>query len=178
MNDLIKLDNQELENLNFHPGLIFEFQCAINTANKYPEMVSELQEYLNQHPELWLTIKPCIEAIRQTLIEKITDEGGSQLFIQEELKELKRELQYARAPLLEKLVIDLILMCWLRVQYAESNLNSYLGDPQSAKHVENADKMVTKAHNRYLKTIQTLSRLRLMGMKISTTFTEKSVKRR
>jgi hypothetical protein len=61
------------------------------------------------------------------------------------------------------LLIDAVLMCWLRVQNAESYRNSVMGAGQTFSHVEYADKALTRAHNRYLKAIESLARLRRLN---------------
>lgn len=142
---------------------IMVLQSLAQLANRNPKKLEALQLYLNENPDLCDKISLLANSVKSNLLEKIVDDAGSRLLIREELDQLKKRLTTEESSPLEMLLIDAVLMCWLRFQQAESYRSSVMGPGQTFTHVEYADKMLTRAHNRYLKAIESLARLRRLN---------------
>jgi hypothetical protein len=142
---------------------ILVLQSLAQLANRNPKKLAALQLYLNENPDLCDKISLLANSVKSNLLEKIADDTGSRVLIREEVDQLKKRLTGDEATPLETLLIDAVLMCWLRFQQAESYRSSVMGPGQTFTHVEYADKMLTRAHNRYLKAIESLARLRRLN---------------
>jgi hypothetical protein len=142
---------------------IIVLQSLAQLANRNPKKLEALQTYLNENPDLCDKISLLANSVKSSLLEKIVEDAGSRLLIREELDQLKKRLTNEESTPLERLLIDAVLMCWLRFQQAESYRNSVMGAGHTFTHVEYADKMLTRTHNRYLKAIESLARLRRLN---------------
>src|SRR5262249_25091642 len=77
-----------------------------------------------------------------------------------EMEGMKESLMKEGSTPMELLLIEAILICWLRVQHAEFYRTQLINEAQSYTQYEFAEKMLTNAHNRYIKAIESLAKLR------------------
>ena len=138
-------------------------QSLMNDANENPNKLVELQAYLGKNPDLRDRISVLASTAKEHLLEKVIAESGSRLLVREEMEGMRNKLTYKDSTPLEMLLIDSVLMCWLRLQYAECHMNYSMGGEQSFAQVDFADKMLTRAQNRYNRAIESLARVRRLS---------------
>lgn len=110
------------------------------------------------------------ESVVSSLIGKLAEKRtGSQTILRGQYNDLLKELGAADASPLEKLLINRIAMCWLRLMIAETTCALLLNSNHSLKQCEYYDKELTRAQRHYTSAIESLSRLRVMAesMKIA-----------
>ena len=88
---------------------------------------------------------------------------ASQVAIQAELDERRRGQGYDESSALERMLIERMLMCWLRMQPVEMQYTTVLVDIYTLKRVEHYEKRVSAAQRRYLQAVQTLGRVRKLA---------------
>lgn len=97
------------------------------------------------------------------LIGKLAgDKAATVEFICAHLDKRKDDLGYKEANELERMMIDRILMCWLRVVEAENYCTQVSRGGQTFKQCDHAERSLMRANSRFLKACEALSRYRLM----------------
>ena len=110
-------------------------------------------------PEAWTSAIVMMECQRQSLVDKIST-GPSKVMVLCELDVLKKQLNYETAPAIERPLIDLILMAHLRVVDAEARYNASIVNQSVTPSVgEYWSHVLSSAHTRYLKAIESLARV-------------------
>jgi hypothetical protein len=93
-----------------------------------------LRTYLDQTPELWQTVGDLGYQAQAALIERAS---GANLLLQEslgrQLEAMRHELSGPVPMPLERLLVDRIVLCWLRVSIAEVRVNLDLTDHQEIR---------------------------------------------
>lgn len=142
-----------------------KLQSLMVAADKNPKHLPELNTFLRENHDLADKLIGLADAVKTSLIEKINGSSnkGTQAVLSEEVRALTRKLSGDGASPLEKLLLDCVAMCWLRVQYAEHYRTSLMGGGQSFKEIELADRLLTKAHNRFIRAIESLAKLRKLS---------------
>jgi hypothetical protein len=164
MKKLVKIENQQTDkSISLQDRLATMAQLAI-AANKNPKKLCKLETFLNRNPDLREQIAFLVKTVRNGLLKSVAKErGGTQTVIIAEMEGMKESLMDDGSTPLELLLIEAVMLCWLRVQHAELYRTQVMGEGHPLAHYEFADKMLTRAHNRYLKAIETLAKLRRLN---------------
>ena len=90
------------------------------------------------------------------------DKASTVEFILSHTAQRKTALGYDESSELERMMIDRIVMCWFRVVQAEGYCVSLEGKGRTFKEHEFAERNLTRANSRFLKSCEALSRYRVM----------------
>ncbi len=128
-----------------------------------PQDVDRLRQLLVETPNAMSIALSTSQGIRHQLIEKISH-GTSRAFMLAEVDKLKKELDYADAAPLERLLIDHILTVRLRLIHTENAYNqSIVNQSVSLKLGAYWDTLLTTTQARFLRAIETLARVRRLA---------------
>lgn len=154
-----------------------KLQSLMNEANSNSKKLSELNAFLNNNPDLAEKVSVLAYSVKTGLIEKMSSSNkGTQAVLLEEVMAVGRKLMEEDTSPLERLLIDCVAMCWLRMQCAEHYRTSLMGGGQSLREMELADKLLTKAHNRFIRAIESLAKLRRLKQPKSDDSLDRSLK--
>jgi hypothetical protein len=154
-----------------------KLQSLMVAADKNPQKLPELHAFLSENLDLAEKISVLAVSVKRGLIEKVSSSSkGTQAVLLEEVMAVTRKLTEKDASPLERLLIDCVAMCWLRVQCAEHYRTSLMGGGQSLREAELADKLLTKAHNRFIRAIESLAKLRKLNQPKSGESMDRSLK--
>jgi hypothetical protein len=87
---------------------------------------------------------------------------GSAVMIGHEYKAMIKRLTLESDGPLEQLMVVRVVMTWLRLMYAENNKTSVMRGSVRMEQIEHADKELSRAHTRYVRSIEALARVRKM----------------
>lgn len=144
-----------------------ELFSLTNKANPKSEDLHEFGDWLLQHPdqvERWGDTANLVEF--QLLRQIIADSEGAKLATREHLSNLRDALGFATAPALERPLIRMIVLCWLRVQVAETALTQTMKAGNTMRECEFRDAQLTAAQRRYLRAVETLARIRKLSINV------------
>lgn len=97
------------------------------------------------------------------LIDKVTGGKPSSLeFACAGIDDRKKNLGYGEAGELERMLIDRMVMCWLRLLLAESHCLEIGRKITDLKNCEFVERTLTRANSRFVKAVDALDRYRLM----------------
>jgi hypothetical protein len=148
----------------FDPTKMNRFREVVRrTSRKNPSQADqkELQAWLAEYPELLSSIFDLAELTRVELIQHMVAGDAARTALEANVASIREGFGYDSAPMIEKLLIDNILIAWLRVQWLESQLTAFMesGD-LNASVVEFWERRLSVSQRRYLAACQTLAKIR------------------
>ena len=127
-----------------------------------PEELKELREMVVLSHD---RSDPLSVTVMRTAIDKI--QGASTLtkeFARCEVDKMRVELGFNHAPMLEKLLIDQICACYVRVWVAEHRHTTCITSDRTLEQAANDQKTLSMTQARYLRAIETLARVRRLKL--------------
>lgn len=123
------------------------------------EARTELLAFINRYPDTFDRNANLASKVEQQLVEIM---GGKAfgVLITMDLKLKRRELGYDQASALERILIDRLMACWLRVQQAELRKSSGESKGVSLHWALVWDKRLEIANKNFLRAIRTLALVR------------------
>lgn len=77
---------------------------------------------------------------------------------------IRKELQYADSPALERLAIDHVVLCWIHFNDVAFCYDAKVSKPMAIAHAEYWERRLTAAQRRYVRALETLARLRRLKL--------------
>lgn len=149
-------------------GELVEFADLIkkvDRASPSHEDIRTLEEAMRDVPELAERLGNLMALVQSELIQKIVSGRSSQVAIAEKLNQQRVEFGYDESPIWERLIIDNILNCWLRLLWVEYQLGSFMGKPSVRfKEIQHWEQRLNAAQRRFLRACTSLARIRKMDL--------------
>lgn len=153
-----------------------ELIAAVNTKRPTKKQRSEFMRALTAWPKLAKHLGDANAAVTVRLIESTygADSSGA-IAAGVNMDNLRQEMGYDGASVVEKMLIDHILIAWLRLQQAEwRNLNATLGEHTHTTG-EYWDKRLSAAQGRYLRAVETLARVRRLNVTLQVNIAQQQI---
>jgi hypothetical protein len=126
-----------------------------------PKDLRELQRKLEEVPDLWRVVFDMTVVIRNNLIDQAVSPKAARSAIKKNVEVLMEDLGHTTASTLEKLLIENIIITWLRLQWVEYQLVGFMGEGQVRMSVvEYWEKRLSLAQRRHLRACETLAKVR------------------
>jgi hypothetical protein len=129
--------------------------CADTDSNR----LAELRTFLDDRPHL-KGLPYLADDTLQALISKAGMGSGSAVLIGHETEAMIKELTLDSDGPLERLMVVRVVMTWLRLMYSENYKSSLMRADTTWTQIEAADKELSRAHARYIRSIEALARVR------------------
>ena len=153
-----------MANLIIHDDVDYDhFLYLYKKANKgrsQTEDVKELKAFIDEHPDLITNSIGLAHMAMQDLIEGLFKTETERSLIDAELDRMKKEFGYSQASVIERMLFDTILICWVRVQYLEGNYNRVFKEGMWGNQARYYTQLLNAAHQRFLRAVDTLGRLK------------------
>jgi len=121
----------------------------------------ELRKNLEASPQLYTVVMDMGATIRHQMIQKAMGQKAAQLSIEAQTEVMRRGLGFEQSPELEQLLIENIIVCWLRLQWAEYQLSGFMGTgSNSMSEVTYWERRLSIAQQRFLRVSNSLARVR------------------
>ena len=133
------------------------------TDRKRPkqEDVKALRKMLSETPDLWRVAGNLAKQAKLSLVKKIQATEGLKSSLTIGLDVIRDDLGYQNAPSLERLLIEQVVMCWLRMNLAEYQYtSSIVGESITFELGNYWERRLGAAQHRYLRACETLARVR------------------
>jgi hypothetical protein len=137
---------------------------AVSVEKPKAEHVDKLRAYLQENPELcvlagsmnsWLQNRIIAGLYRAPALRELTDAR---------LELMRRELTQDQANPLEQMLIEHVVLCWLRFHEVSHYYQNDIEKQQNLAGAERWEKRLSFAQRRYLRAIETITRIRRMGL--------------
>lgn len=151
-----------------YPQEVKELQTLLDKADKDDPKSKDrraLALFLSKHPHLWRYVGDFMEQAALNLVDTMQSTPVARTAISAAADELPHDLALPGDGELERLLIQQIVLCWLRLAYVEHQFTgaTMKGD-NTMTQVQHWDKRLNAAQRRYLRAIETLARVRKLGV--------------
>jgi hypothetical protein len=137
-----------------------ELYKQVDKKNSSEEDILAFRNELDQIPDLWRVFGDMCRQAEIQLIDTFQVPRSSQEAMRIGMDNVRQSLGYSDASPLEKMLIDQVALCWLRLSIVElkhvNNTRGSTGIPQA----DYWDRTLSAAQRRYLRAIETLARVR------------------
>ncbi len=134
-----------------------------NKANPKEKDMRKLKEYFDNNPSLALQIGNVNKTIFDSILETMAGESAfGRETMQRYIKNMKTELGYHTSTFVEQMLIDEVVMRWLRLQSMEHDHKNVTYREHRFAEGLYYDKRLHLAQARYLKAVETLAKVRKM----------------
>ena len=139
---------------------MLELRHKMDTNKAKADEVAEFRKEFERIPELWRALGDMTLQAEHQLIDSIDVPKSSKEAMRIGLDHIKRDLGYSSSPPLERMLIEQMGLCWLRLSILElkhaHHTTGSIGIPQA----DYWDRTLSAAQRRYLRAIETLARVR------------------
>ena len=153
-----------LINIKPNPNAPEEFNELIGRCykeNPSKQDLDELKEYLQENPDLYHYVFDLYKILQSTMIDGFIAQDTARQAIETNIEMINHELGYNQAPMIEKLLINNVANCWLRLQWVEYQSSAVMGRSEVRfAEVEYWEKRLSASQRRYLRACETLARVR------------------
>lgn len=125
-----------------------------------------LQRAFGDHPGLWRIVGDMAMQAQQGMIEKYTTQPVVQEAITAGIGALSRELGREHAPMLEKLLIDQVIICWINHYDVQRRYTANMASNPTLEQGTYWEKRLSSAQRRYLRACETLARVRKLAQAV------------
>ena len=138
-----------------------ELVAATSKEHPTPAQRQALQNYLARHGHAELARIGNLATQAQTsIIARNFPQYSIGLAVAHHCAEMFKELGYDDASALERMLIENIVLCWLRLHERELRLESIMKGEPTGDQVEYYERRLSDAQRRYLRAIETLTKVR------------------
>src|SRR5215211_2123561 len=95
---------------------------AYKTDKPKLEDLQAIRKFLIDYPEMSAAVFSMVDSTQQLIIKNFVGQPAAEIAIEEYLVTLREGMGYQNSPVMEQLLIENIVTCWLRVQHCESNI--------------------------------------------------------
>lgn len=159
-------DNESVDTLSsaeLVEGLRREID-AFNRENPDPELLARLRWALRKAPVVAEIVGNLVTDVREKIITGLTTSRFTNECVKAYVEHIANDLGHKSAPMLEKLLIDQVVICWLRLYhidliYSQAQLGGWMTIDQAAFY----ERRLSAAQSRFLRACTTLARIRKMA---------------
>jgi hypothetical protein len=139
------------------------------------EDVKALRRWFEDDPSLALEATNMANIVMTQIIQIASKQKSVRMCLETGLEHLQNEMGYQEAPMLEKLLIESISMCWLRLQWTEYQFTENTTGSHALTAGRYWDSRVNAAQMRYLRAIEALARVRKVNIAIQVNIAKQQI---
>lgn len=136
---------------------------SVDTEKPKQRDIEALRKCLQVVPDLWQAVADLVKVTEDRVMGELDMPRSMREGLGVELQHLKEELGYSTAPMLEKLLIEQVALCWLRQNITELRLTSATHGG-TVGQCEYWEKCLSASQRRYLRACETLARVRKLTL--------------
>ena len=149
------------------PQIAEQRETLLKCNKKKPkaEDVAALRKLLRDIPDLWRVSGDMAKLAESHLIDSLDAAAGLKESMTFGMEVMAKELGFAEATPLEKILIRHVVLCWVRLQLCEYQYtSSMMGGSITLTLGQYWEKRLSAAQRRYLRACTTLARIRKMRL--------------
>ncbi len=138
-----------------------ELVAATSKEQPTPAQRQALEDYLAAHGHAELARIGNLATQAQTsIIARSFPQYSIRLAVAHHCAKMLKDFMYDAASPMERMLIEHIVLCWLRLHERELRLESVLSGEPSFDQVEYYERRLSDAQRRFLRAVETLARVR------------------
>jgi hypothetical protein len=135
---------------------------AYKTDKPAKEDLQFIRKTLSNNPMLSKAVFGLVESVQDLIIKNMTGMKPAEIALEEYTLRVRDQMGYNDAPIMEQLLIENIITCWLRVNWIESQLSMFMGRQMRFAELEFWERRLSMAQRRYLAACESLAKIRKM----------------
>ena len=136
---------------------------SLNKESPSEEDVSELRDLFRENPGMWKMVSAAQNAADR-MVSSASEDPRVQAVLWANYEGVKRELGYVSAPGMDRLLIEHVALCWLRLQCLEQRYGNVMHQSITLVLAQHYEKRLSATQQRYLRACQSLARIRKMNL--------------
>jgi len=156
-----------------------EFNALLRVTDKEkpaPSDIVKLRDYLVRYPEFaQVTGDLAYQAKIQVIGNAMPTLKGSAICVETVYEQMREDLGYTDANIAEKMLIENVCLCWVRLQITELRYEINMRDATLAQG-EYWEKKLTQNQKRFLRAVETLARIRKLQQPVPNPLTMMLIK--
>jgi hypothetical protein len=138
---------------------------AVQEAEIEQQKQHEVRRVLREYPVIWSHLRDVLSDAEMRLIEATCGgrETTTAMLVDRLLQGMRRDLGYDAAPILEKLLIEQIVLCWLDLDMVQQLYATNAHREHTYRAGLYWDRRVNGAQQRYHRAIEALARVRRLA---------------
>ncbi len=123
---------------------------------------AELRRLYDVYPQVWQAQGQFANRAQLDLVDRLTAAWSVKEALRRTAADIRAQLGDAAATAIERLLIEQVVICWLRMQVQELTYTIVMhgGEPITTTKAEHEERMLRSVQARYLRAIETLARVR------------------
>ena len=140
---------------------------ATSKANPKPEDVKAMRDYLAKYPKQAEAIGDLSVQVERKMLEiAFSNNKAGELATDEYMYNMRKGLGYETASPIERPLIQHVVLCWFRLQLTENRYEARMQESLSLAQGLYWEKKLSANQRRYLRSIETLARIRKMNITV------------
>ncbi len=149
---------------------------SVDKQNAPPADVEKLRQFLGKYPLLSSVTGDLAKQVQQEMLARAyPTQKGRALSVEAYCQHQRNELGFETATPLEKSLIAHAVLCWLRLYVCELRYESRMEENLSLAQGDYWERKLSTHQKRYLRSIETLARIRKLGINIQVNVAGKMV---
>ena len=155
-----RAESGRAENLAKVEKMADRLLATVNAQQPTKAQLAELRKTLEDAP-VWVSILGDTSSqLRNKIIEAMAPQPGLHIAVRKQTEQMAKELGAEQASPLERLLIEQVVIAWLRWQTVEWQYQNNFSQSTTLTKGVYFEKRLTAAHRRYLQSIESLARVR------------------
>jgi hypothetical protein len=134
--------------------------ATVNAQKPTKAQLAELRQALEDAPELVSDLGDISRQLKYKIVHSLAPQPGLHIAVKKQAEQIAKELGIEQASPLERLLIDQVVIAWLRWQAVEWTYQNNFEQSITLTKGIYLEKRLTAAHRRYLQAIESLARVR------------------
>jgi hypothetical protein len=135
--------------------------------NPHEEDLESLRAKMVENPEMYSMVFDMARTIEDRIINNSFLQPVMEIGIQANTEQIRVEMGYDDAPIFERLLIDNLINCWLRLQWVELfQIEALYSEGDKKPNFNDWEKRLTSTQGRFLKACGTYVRYKSLILKI------------
>lgn len=155
-----KAESGRAESLEQVERIVGRLLATVNAQKPSKAQLAELREELERAPALVGVLGDMSGQLRNKIIEAMAPQPGLHIAVRKQVEQMAKELGTEQASPLERMLIDQVVIAWLRWQSVEWRYQNDFAQSITLTKGIYLEKRLTAAHRRYLQAIESLARVR------------------
>lgn len=146
-----------------------------NKENPSKKDVTALKKALKENPNLWRSVGDIAHMAQMQIIQNTKAAVAVRESLRHGLIAMRKDLGYEEASAVEQLLIEQVVLAWLHYHTTQMGYESTLQKSTSFKNAAYWERRLNSSHRRYLRAVETLARIRKLGLAVQINIAEKQM---
>ncbi len=137
--------------------------AAVNVEKPKPEAVKAYRQWLADNPGAWRRVGDMAQLAQDKMIDVLAAPAIIKEGLQAGMAALRTDLGHETAPMLERLLIEQVIVCWLQMYTTQYSFSGSMVGSVTLNQGDYWERRLTSAQARYLRAMETLARVRRLA---------------